>query len=64
MAALAFAIGQPADSQQVRAVEEPPAVLEVQTLAGVEFLSDVDKARRSEAGRRQRIGLLGDWVIG
>ena len=39
-AAFALAIGQPADRQQVGAVEQPDAVLEIEAHAGLELLGD------------------------
>ena len=44
MALLALAIGQPADGEQIRRLEQADAVVERQPLAGVELVGDVGEA--------------------
>ena len=59
MPPLALAVGQPADGQQIGRVEQPHAVVEVEALAGVELVGDVERGRRREDGSAS-----GNWVIG
>ena len=58
MALLALAVGEPADGEQIRRLEQPDAVVEVETHAGVELLGDVGEAGGGETGRAS-----GNWVI-
>ena len=41
MAALALAVGEPAEGQQVGAGEEPDAILELEPISGVEPFGDI-----------------------
>ena len=50
MPLLALAVGEPADGEQVGAVEQPDAVARDQALAGVELVGDVGEAGGGEAG--------------
>ena len=50
MALLALAVGQPADGEQIGRLEQPDAVVEIEALAGVELLGDVEEAGGGEAG--------------
>src|SRR3990172_503374 len=40
----ALAIGEPANGQQIRAVEQPPTVRQVEAFAALEFLRDISEA--------------------
>ena len=53
VALLALAVGQPAEGQRVRALEQADAVLERQPLAGVQFLPDVQQPRARNPGFSQ-----------
>jgi hypothetical protein len=44
VALLALAVRQPGDRQQVRALEQPDAVVEAQTSSGVELIGDLGEA--------------------
>ena len=51
MLPLAFAIGEPADREEIRRVEETHAILELEAHTGVELLGDVDQACGAKAGK-------------
>jgi hypothetical protein len=50
VATFAVAVGEPADCQQIRRLEQTDAVGQVQPQTGVEFFSDVRKAGVGETG--------------
>ena len=62
MPLLALAIGEPADRQQIRRLEQAHAVVETQALAGVELVGDVGEAGGGETGASG--SALAIWLIG
>ena len=64
VALLALAVGQPADGEQIRRLEQPDAVGEIEAHAGVELLGDVGEAGGGETGQHLVIGHLvsGNWL--
>ena len=56
MPAFALAVGEPADRQQIRRLEQTDAVGQVEPQTGVEFFSDVRKAGVRETGVHLVIG--------
>jgi hypothetical protein len=56
MSTLALTVGEPADGQQVRRLEQPDAVDGIETDPGVQFIGDVGEAGAEKTGLHLGIG--------